>query len=100
MKNKANLPGFTADLKYSAVKFNYFDSLNAQDKKDGSILMQRLRLPSNMGGLSLLNVVEVDCYTRVTRSCKNSHPGKDMSDKIYRDCINRGLDGCDRNEPV
>jgi hypothetical protein len=41
-----------------------------------------------------------DCYNRVTSSCNERHPGKTMSDKEYRDCINGGLDWCDTNEPA
>jgi hypothetical protein len=53
MKNKINLPGFIADLKYPAAKSSYIELLNIQTKKDSSVLMQRLRLPSNMAGLSV-----------------------------------------------
>jgi hypothetical protein len=41
-----------------------------------------------------------DCYNRVTQSCNRRHPGKDMGDAGYRDCISRGLDWCDVFEPL
>ena len=40
-----------------------------------------------------------DCYNRVTRECNKKHPDKNWGDKEYRDCINDGLDACDRDEP-
>jgi hypothetical protein len=40
-----------------------------------------------------------DCYNRVTETCNGKHPGKDLGDSVYRDCINGGLDWCDVNEP-
>src|SRR5688572_23376789 len=41
-----------------------------------------------------------DCYNRVTQTCNSKHPGKDMGDADYRNCINGGLDWCDTNEPA
>lgn len=41
-----------------------------------------------------------DCYNRVTDTCNKRHPGKNLGDKVYRDCINDGLDWCDIHEPI
>ena len=41
-----------------------------------------------------------DCYNRATNTCNRTNPGKDMGDKVYRDCINDHLDWCDDYEPV
>jgi len=41
-----------------------------------------------------------DCYNRVTQTCNGKFPDKNLGDKVYRDCINGGLDWCDSNEPI
>lgn len=41
-----------------------------------------------------------DCYNRATQTCNREHPGKDLGDAGYRQCINDTLDWCDANEPA
>lgn len=41
-----------------------------------------------------------DCYNRVTNGCNEKYPDKNYGDKDYRDCIDNGLDWCDKNEPL
>jgi hypothetical protein len=61
MKSKTNLPGFFADATHPVAKGNYLESPNHQLQKQGTILMQRKKLPSIMGRKSLSN--SVDCGT-------------------------------------
>lgn len=102
MKKENYSPGFTADLTYSVAKFSYLSSLNTQTKENGSILMQRLRLPSSMRRFSLLTYYYdgADCYNDASRKCNTRYPGKDMSDPEYSACINTELEICDIRFPV